>query len=881
MGGIRESLKKSVDFFVEVVGLRKTDVEEDALSKKELGELFSLRRPFSKYVVPIAYDEEREVYYNQDGTIGIAFECVPLLFVSETGIKTLSSVFSLPFPKGTVIQFMLVADPFIDLFLEYFVRVKAQKARNYSYLDRAFRNQAKFYKTISTRLGFPARNFRVFFTVKFSPHKNFTDDQLKELKTAIREILKATGLYVIDLKPEDLLFFMRYLLNDVSIKCDEFDFTCDDLLLSEEMQRYRQWIPTLRLNRQVLFSHTEVEFSKDKIQFGSKKFRCLTWKAMPNTINSNFGNFLSGVYDLTDGIAGDGKQVVTPFMIVFNVFTDSINTEIQAKANLTLQQQPIGTYVVSLRERIDEFLWAVKEINDGRRFKRGFLSFWVWSDDEDELRTSLYKYQRILESLGGIVQEEVYVAPILFVYSLPFGAVSDKKNLALLDRDFVFTEETAACSAPIQADYMGTGEPVLLFVGRKGQVVGLDLFSPKTSSYNFFVVAPTGSGKSFLVNYMVANYYGAGAKIRIIDVGGSYKKLVNMFNGRFLEFSPESSTSINPFASIHDPEYDVPVITQLITAMATAVTEKLPEDISSETAYNMVQMAVREVLKWAEADDIPYSRLSIDHVYEVLANFMKYFPDADKICEKDYCIDSFERISSHLAFNLHKFTSEGIYGKYFVGESTFDISKDDFVVLELEHLKNFPDLFKVVILAVLNAVTSDLYLSDRERPTLIVLDEAWQFLQDSPAFEKVIEEGYRRARKYRGSFGIVTQDLLDFESFGRVGRVIFANSAFRFYLSGVKAELARERKVVDVDDFTVKVLKSLRYNAPKYSEIFVWTKDIGMGVVRLVVDPYSYYVYTSNPIEVAEIEKLVRSGMSYEEAIEEMIRCENENKKDS
>ena len=77
----------------------------------------------------------------------------------------------------------------------------------------------------------------------------------------------------------------------------------------------------------------------------------------------------------------------------------------------------------------------------------------------------------------------------------------------------------------------------------------------------------------------MANYYGAGAKIRIIDIGGSYKKLVNMFKGKYLEFSPENRVCINPFSTIYDPEYDVPVIVQMLTIMATAVTEKLPEQV--------------------------------------------------------------------------------------------------------------------------------------------------------------------------------------------------------------------------------------------------------------------------------------------------------------
>jgi conjugal transfer ATP-binding protein TraC len=50
------------------------------------------------------------------------------------------------------------------------------------------------------------------------------------------------------------------------------------------------------------------------------------------------------------------------------------------------------------------------------------------------------------------------------------------------------------------------------------------------------------------------------------------------------------------------------------------------------------------------------------------------------------------------------------------------------------------------------------------------------------------------------------------------------------------------------------------------------TDNFGSGVVRLMVDDYSYYIYTSNPAEIFEIEEMVKSGMSYDEAIKEMVR---------
>jgi conjugal transfer ATP-binding protein TraC len=45
----------------------------------------------------------------------------------------------------------------------------------------------------------------------------------------------------------------------------------------------------------------------------------------------------------------------------------------------------------------------------------------------------------------------------------------------------------------------------------------------------------------------------------------------------------------------------------------------------------------------------------------------------------------------------------------------------------------------------------------------------------------------------------------------------------------------------------------------------------GVGVGRLMVDPFSYYAFTSDADEIAEIEDLVQEGLSYAEAIKAMV----------
>src|SRR3546814_9303614 len=80
------------------------------------------------------------------------------------------------------------------------------------------------------------------------------------------------------------------------------------------------------------------------------------------------------------------------------------------------------------------------------------------------------------------MQEESYLNPTLLVMSLPFGLYPDRTTLRLLERDFRMPVKAAVLMAPIQTDFRGGGRPALLYTGRKGQLITLDLRSEEHTS---------------------------------------------------------------------------------------------------------------------------------------------------------------------------------------------------------------------------------------------------------------------------------------------------------------------------------------------------------------------------------------------------------------
>jgi conjugal transfer ATP-binding protein TraC len=209
------------------------------------------------------------------------------------------------------------------------------------------------------------------------------------------------------------------------------------------------------------------------------------------------------------------------------------------------------------------------------------------------------------------MQEDRGILPILFMSALPFGLIDKEKNIATLQRDFVISSLIVPTLLPIQADFAGGGSPIMTFNGRKGAFSTLDLFNSKVNNHNFYIAATTGSGKSFLVNYITYNQFAANGIARIIDIGRSYRKMTKMLGAQFIDFTEDADICINPFSGITDIKTDISTIAAIIMQMIFSATDKVPNDIA-ETGSTLV----KEAIEWAFSQE--GTDACIDHVHTYL-----------------------------------------------------------------------------------------------------------------------------------------------------------------------------------------------------------------------------------------------------------------------
>ncbi|MFZ5571301.1 MAG: TraC family protein [Thermodesulfobacteriota bacterium] len=835
------------------MGWRNLIFGTDGMTHGDIADM-TARIRFSEFFPYRAFDPRTGAFHNLDDSIGFLWECVPLVHADGHVFDILSGLLNTVFPEGTVLQFLLYADPHINFLLDAYRRLKIHSNELSA---KTIQNTMDFYRSGNKGLhqlrGTPVRNFRLLVALKLPPAGKEKIDHL-DIRDSVQETLKGIYLSPELIGPDVLISTLSRLFNDHPPDHQGYD-------------------PDKEIHKQIILSETPIRTRWDRILLGSRHLRCMTVKKMVEQVDELTFNYLAG--DIW-GVQGDNNQINVPFLFTVNVIFQPLSAKLHAKCNFVLQQQGVGSFAPSLQRKKDEYMWAAGQIEQGVNFVRIMPLLWHFADSEEQSRAAAARVKRIFQSRGFVTQEDRGILKILWLSALPFGLYTHDRAVDYIDRDFICQPKVAARCLPIQADFCGGGAPYNLFVGRKGQLIPFDLFAPVSENYNGLITATSGSGKSFFTNSLCYNYYTAGALIRIVDIGGSYKKLCRIVDGKFIHFSKDSHIRLNPFTHIVDIDESIQAVTAIIAQMIYSSSRQTP----GETEITLIRnAALSSFSEYGNAADI-------DRVYEYLKDPSKTSEALLELeCGEDNsCVKDIKSLSAQLAFNLRNFTSMGNLGVWFNGPANLDIAQDDFVVLELEELKPQVELFNVVTLQLLNYVTENLYLSDRSRKRLVIFDEAWQFFSgngnnggETSLLARIIVEGYRRARKYGGSFITITQSLLDLAMFGDVGQVILSNSAYKFLLQSADFEKARSKKLIDYPDFVMKLLKSVRSPKPRYSEIFI-DSPMGMGIARLLVDPFSYYLFTSSAEDNALIEKLVQSGLSYPEAFEKMLGQEQKEK---
>ncbi|MCY1661072.1 TraG family conjugative transposon ATPase [Chryseobacterium sp. SL1] len=185
---------------------------------------------------------------------------------------------------------------------------------------------------------------------------------------------------------------------------------------------------------------------------------------------------------------------------------------------------------------------------DGQLIVNAHFSLIFSTNTLEEMEGTQSMIENKLFTKGIIVSRNAYNQLELFRAALPGNATE------LREYDLFMTTSEAALCFFFKESYPVNEESgfYLRFTDRQGVPLKVDpsdlpMKTGRINNRNKFVLGPSGSGKSFLMNNIVEQYLTYNYDVVIVDTGDSYSGTCKYKGGRYIQYTEEKPITMNPF----------------------------------------------------------------------------------------------------------------------------------------------------------------------------------------------------------------------------------------------------------------------------------------------------------------------------------------------
>ena len=364
--------------------------------------------------------------------------------------------------------------------------------------------------------------------------------------------------------------------------------------------------------------------------------------------------------------------------------------------------------------------------------------------------------------MGIHISKRAYNQLELFVNSFPGNCYCMNPDY---DR-FLTLSDAATCLMYKEHIQHSEDTPLkVYYTDRQGVPVAIDISGKEgknkiTDNSNFFILGPSGSGKSFFTNSMVRQLWEQNTDVVLVDTGNSYEGLCDYVNGKYISYTEEHPITMNPFA-INREELNIEKIGFLknlvmliwkgTNGKITKTEDHLIEDVITE--YYDAHFRLGKVKELSFNTFYEYSTKRIPEI--VRDNNL----DGIDLATYNYLLKDFYKGGNHeLTLNENLDTA------------LFD---ETFIVFEIDSIKDDPLLFPLVTLIIMDVFIQKMRIKKNRK--VLVIEEAWKAIA-SPMMAEYIKYLYKTARKFWASVGVVTQEIQDIVGSPIVKEAIINNS---------------------------------------------------------------------------------------------------------
>jgi len=442
------------------------------------------------------------------------------------------------------------------------------------------------------------------------------------------------------------------------------------------------------------------------------------------------------------------------------------------------------------------------EVN-GHVFGRCSLTVVLHHENRRTLDHHVAQAMKVLAAHDGAFFDETYNLLNAWLSIVPGNGARNLRRLALLethaaDLSFLFSiDQGQAGSALLTA-------PLATFETLHNTAFAYHLHVQDVA--HTLVLGATGTGKSFLLNFVITSAQQYDPFTIVLDLGHGYRKLAALLHGRYVELGlRQRDVRINPFALSPTPEH-----LHFLHGFVRVLLE-------GEDGYRLSEDEDREVYE------------AVENLYVLDRSQRRLFTVANLLPRP-------------LMARLQKWVEGGRYADLFDNvEDTLGFER--LQVFDFDAMRAYPSLIEPLLFYILHRI-NERVIDEQDARTLklCVIDEAWRFIQN-PTLRGYVQEALKTWRKRNATMILATQTIDDFASADLL-RTVVESCPTKLLLANPAMDRARYAELFQMNEMELDLLAALM---PR-QQILLKRPDL-TKVLTLAVDPKSYWIYTNTPID--------------------------------
>lgn len=444
---------------------------------------------------------------------------------------------------------------------------------------------------------------------------------------------------------------------------------------------------------------------------------------------------------------------------------------------------------------------CLRALGDGQSLGDFSLTIVLYGDSKQKLDHVVGEFASVFTNADGNLFVETYNQLNAYFATVPGNYAFNLRKLYLLnsnyaDLSFLFTILPGEKqNSHLNAEYLAVLET------DNCTPYYLNLHDDEVA--HTLILGMTGSGKSYLANFILQNAQKYAPQTYIFDIGNSFESLTTIFGGSYLHVGQDNRDfTINPF-SLAPTKENLQFLFSLFRVLIEGNEQRYRLDFKEEGKL------------WD----------AIERIY---------------VLEPEQrTVSNFASILGELKERLRKWTQAGQYG--FVFDNRDDtLSFSRFQTFNFAGWGDAPDVLEPLLFYILhrasNEITNPAKLATFK---IFLMDEAWLFIRNE-TIRSYIVQAQKTWRKHNAAMVLSTQSIKELEDSGML-HIVSESCPTKIFLANPEMDRNLYREAFNLNDTELELIEGL---VPP-GQMLV-RKPRSSKKVHLHVDSVSHWIATNN-----------------------------------